>query len=294
MTKSLYAIFGGCRKRAESQRRIPAALFCLLLSAFSLPPAQAQPSVKLPPPDLVDRVGVRYGFSAREISDLKTNGEITRFRKEATGRFLVPDGPIGDALSAKLQAINPTLVVEAIFVLPLAERQAKSANLELVVFNTLRSVSTMKGIEYYSASRKRMRVMFEDAFVVADPESRTPLPDPVERHVLPESLIYVFQNDSSFGKNAYEALYQRHGSTVQVSMKNLSEMYYSIVPLVEPGHLLLDLVVKPAEDHILFYGCIGVKTYGLFGLEKKTHDSFYNRIKALFGWFSREFEKNLR
>jgi hypothetical protein len=66
MMKSLYAIFGGWRKRAEFSRGIPAALFVLLLSVLSLLSAHAQPSGKPLPPDLADRVGVRYGFPPRK------------------------------------------------------------------------------------------------------------------------------------------------------------------------------------------------------------------------------------
>jgi hypothetical protein len=92
----------------------------------------------------------------------------------------------------------------------------------------------MKGIEYIQRAE-------EDAGHVrgrlrrADPKQDSAL-RPVERHVLPESLIYIFQNDSSFGKNTYEAC-----PAARIDGPGLHEefveMYYSIVPLVEPGYL---------------------------------------------------------
>ena len=131
--------------------------------------------------------------------------------------------------------------------------------------------------------------MFHDAYVVADAESRKALPDPLVTAIPAESVLHIYQNDSSFGKNSYESRYLYDGRTFRTSMKNLTVMYYGILPLVQPEKLRLELVAVPADDHILFYGCIGVDTYSMFGLEKKTHASFYNRIKALFAWFARYF-----
>ena len=248
----------------------------------------AQPASRPLPAALTEKVRAQYGLSAAEAEDIGADGEITRFQDGNFTSLLLPDKRIAAEISAEMKALEPLVIVEALFVIP-AVSAASPEDTRLRIYNILRSIGTMKGIEYYSASRERMRVMFHDAYVVKDGESRKALPDPLVTEIPRDSTIYVYQHDSSFGKNNYETRYLYDGETFRTAMKNLTVMYYGILPVVQPENLRLELVVLPADDHILFYGCIGVDTYSMFGLEKKTHASFLNRIKALFDWFARRF-----
>jgi hypothetical protein len=37
---------------------------------------------------------------------------------------------------------------------------------------------------------------------------------------------------------------------------------------------------------MLFYGAVGAHTMSLLGLARSREDSFYNRLKAIYGWFT--------
>jgi hypothetical protein len=268
------------------------AIAAVLLAASSS--LAGQPASRTVPADLAERVRGVYGLTAEQTEDLKTKGEITRFQGRDWDGLLLPDRLLSAELVREMRLLEPSVLVETLFVVPLDPASPRGEGFDLAVYNLLRSISTMKGMEYYSASRGRMRIMFHDAYVVGEPESRKAIPDPVERMIPRESLLHAYQHDSSFGRNTYEIRYTRRDTVYRVSMKNLTVMYYGVLPVVQPEKLRIELVIIPGNDHLLFYGGVGVSTYSLFGFEKKVNDSFYNRIKALYGWFSGEFDKNIR
>jgi hypothetical protein len=148
----------------------------------------------------------------------------------------------------------------------------------------------MEGIEYYSASRERMRIFYEESYAIAGPDDREPIPDPLVSEVPREDRIHVFQRDSSFGANVYRVEYVRREDAYLMSMTNLTRMYYGILPVVAPENLEIHITVVETKDGYLFYGACGVSVISLFGLEDRAKDSFYNRIEAIYRWFRGRIE----
>ncbi len=148
----------------------------------------------------------------------------------------------------------------------------------------------MEGLEYYSASRERMRIFYEESYVVDGPERRNRISDPFVTEVPREDRIYAFQKDSSFGENVQKIDYLRSDGEILLSMENTTTMVYKFVPLVTPGNLKTFILIRPDSDEgvIEFYGNLGIRVPALFGLQERARDSFYNRVVALYGWFVRE------
>ncbi len=151
-----------------------AAVFLTLAYGLS-----AQPAPRPLPAELAEKVRLAYGLSAAQAEDLRADGEITRMQGRDFTSLLLPDRGIAADIIAGMKSMDLLVLVEALFVVPVDPAEAAREDFRLRIFNILRSVSTMKGIEYWSASRERMRVMFHDAYVVADAESRKALPDPL-------------------------------------------------------------------------------------------------------------------
>ena len=84
----------------------------------------------------------------------------------------------------------------------------------LRIYNILLSMSTMKGTQYYSASRERMRTLFAESYVVDGPNRQNRLPDPVVQEIPPTSKLTVLQEDLTFGENLYPADPRRGGIAV--------------------------------------------------------------------------------
>jgi hypothetical protein len=187
---------------------------------------------------------------------------------------------------------KPNLIVEAVFALQRPKpAAAAAAQAELAsVYGILRSLGSLQGIEYYSASRKTMRTFYAESYIIDGPGSKTALIDPKAplAGAIPQSeTVYAFQRDLSFGANRYRYEYTSFPDAIRLSSSNLTKMSYGIVPVAAPGELSTRLLVIQADDVILFYAVSGAKAPGL--VSGKLEDSFANRAEALFRWFSAKY-----
>lgn len=219
-------------------------------------------------------------ITQEELETLTGEGEVTNL-------YAAPDGPrlatgFADRIAEDIRRIRPRLGVEVLF---LASASGHFV-IDPSVFSTLQSISTMEGIEYYSQSRGYMRTLFHESYVIDGPESRNRTPDPVRTTVPETDRLYVFQRDSSFGRNVYQLDYLVDGDAIFLTMTNLTRMLYQgIIPAVGPEQLVFHIIVRPVGDQLLFYGHSGANALTLFGIEDRIQMSFYNRIVALHSWF---------
>ena len=259
----------------------------LLILAVSL---FAQPSPRSLPGELVERLRGSYGFTEEQCASLREKGEITRFQGKDFSSLLLPDKPLAASLAGDLKSLNASVLVEALYVIPVEKGFPARDDFQLNVYNTLHRISTMKGLKYWSQSNQRMQVMFNDAYIVADPKSKKPLPNPVALTISDQNSLYIFQDDARFGENTYEAVYRHNSGRFWVSMKNLTRMYYGIFPMVSPEKLRLDMIILPGEDYLVFYSVIGADVFTFFGMEERALPSFANRLAALFSWFQTQLK----
>lgn len=210
---------------------------------------------------------------------LASEGEIVNLYAAPDGPRLVP--VLRSIVEDELQDLEPGLGVEVLSVV-----STDSAADILRSFRILQSVSTMQGIEYYSASRGYYRTLFHESYAVSDPDSREQREDPFAQELPESERLYVYQRDSSFGKNVYEVTYRTTETAVLLSMTNRTRMMYrGIIPAIGPGKLLIHIAVVPADGYVLLYGSSGVDSVNALGIEERARDSFYNRIIALHSWY---------
>jgi hypothetical protein len=265
----------------ETKALLPRAVL-IFLALAALPQAQAQSAA-------VDQPAAQL-LPAEAASQLAAGGKAVR-----SGSGLpayLPLHPASDATREALTAEKPSILVEAVFSLPRARLPGAAAKaVELAsVYGILRSLGSLQGIEYYSASRKAMRTLYAESWIVDGPESKTRLSDPAPP--LPGSLPatasqFAFQRDLSFGSNTYRYDYAALAGAITVKSSNLTRMSYGIVPVLAPGALTTRLLVIQADDAILFYAVSGASAPGIF--RGKLEESFANRAEALFRWFSAKF-----
>jgi hypothetical protein len=224
------------------------------------------------------------------VSLLASSGKAVR---TSEGKLsLIPNHQAAADIRKAFENENPSLVVEAVFALQRPKpASAIAAQAELAsVYGILRSLGSLEGIEYYSASRKKMRTFYAESYIIDGPESKVRLPDPKapSAGAIPQSeTVYAFQRDLSFGANRYRYEYAAFSDAIRLSSSNLTKMSYGIVPVAAPGELSTRLLVIQADDAILFYVASGAKAPGLFS--GKLEDSFANRAEALFRWFSAKY-----
>ena len=177
--------------------RALSAIFVFLLLPFGLfAQVQSLPSL--------DEVLPALSEDDRNI--LMTDGELLRFHGEGVSPGLLPETGLTSAVARQIIAGNMNIGIEGLFFTPLDElpsgfSETLPGERELILYNIMRSVSTLQGLEYYSASRDEMRLLFEESWAVEDEDSKEPLPDPLVSAIPAEDSIYVHQKDKSFGKN---------------------------------------------------------------------------------------------
>jgi len=218
------------------------------------------------------------------LAKLGTSGEATASFHEDGALSLVPGSPFSARIRDNVRAMKPTFGVEVCIARRIGGKTDSPENL-LKLYNVLLSVSTLKGTLYYSESRKIMREFFIESFRTDGPHSRNRLPDIFAGAVGPSLSIFGFQHDSSFGENNYKIDYFAGDGVFLMEMINTNQIWYGIIPIVDPGNLRYYIMVVPAGEYVLFYSVICVTGANPFGLMEQRAASFYNRIKALENWF---------
>jgi hypothetical protein len=219
--------------------------------------------------------------------EVRASGRAVRLGKGAP--TLLPAHPAAASVQAAIAADNPPILVETVFVLPRraptgsAAREAELAS----IYGLMRSIGTLEGIEYYSASRKKMRTFYAESYLLDGPLTKKRLPDPAPPApgAIPRAeSLFAFQRDLSFGANVYRYDFESSPGAVRVVAANLTRMSYSFVPVMAPEALRTRLLVIQAEDAIVFYAASGADAPSVF--KGKLEDSFSNRAEALFKWFA--------
>ena len=195
------------------------------------------------------------------------------------------------------QNLEPSVIVETLHLYekpPEAERTAWSAEEEAVLYNEVLALSTLAGLQYFSASRGTMRTFYETSQVIDGPATKRPLPDPVYPRPLTELTIYARQKDSTFGDNIYQYdFYTVPGALIFVQ-ENLTSLTAGIIPAVGKNNLRSAVAVLDAGDYLLVYAASMAKARTLPGMKERIGNSFSNRAEAILHWFSDQADKAFR
>jgi hypothetical protein len=223
--------------------------------------------------------------------ELEAAGELRSSLANGASPRLLPQLPRRAQILEEIRARGLTVGVEM-----LSSYSGTGAPLDTPeglrrLYNLMHAVSGMKGLEYYSASRKRMRTLFAESYTIDDPVNRRRVPDRIFEGEIPaEDRAYLYQQDLTFGETVYLAEYYLDDGVLSLHTSNLSAMRYLGLPLIREGDSLTWICLIPYGSRILFYGLTGGKPMKFLGLEKSKarEDSFYNRLKAVYGWYTRQ------
>jgi hypothetical protein len=232
-------------------------------------------------------------YSKTIIGSVSTTGKVVRVAYKGEP-MLLPDHPESAALKSAILSAKPSILVETLFALARPRPQdPAAATAELAsIYGHLRSIGSLQGIEYWSASRKELRTFYAESYRIDGPDTRKKLPDPqapLPGKIPASESFFAFQRDLSFGSNVYSYAFSFSDSAFLVTQTNLTRMSYGIVPIIAPGALATSLFVIRAEDAIVFYALSGADAPGVF--KGKLEVSFSNRAEALFRWFESKMGK---
>ena len=161
-----------------------------------------------------------------------------------------------------------------------------SSQSKLTLYNILRQISSLAGIEYFSASRNAYRTFYTESYAVDSLDRKVKIPDPVTESIPENSKVLIFQNDLTFGKNYYEVTYKYDNDSIIMTTVNRTRFTYYLVPLINPGNFVTHILAVPMNGQIMVYFLSTAKVPSMPGMQERVERSFSNRVEALYSWFS--------
>ena len=203
---------------------------------------------------------------------------------------LVPNNQILQGfLRAIQQELEPGIMVETLNIYQKPEGtggRAWSREEAAGIYNSVTAISSLAGIQYYSATRSSMRTFYETSSVIDGPSSRTNLPDPYHANPPGELTLYARQRDGTFGDNVYRYDYYFFPGAIIFIQENMTALSYGILPAVSRNRLRSIVAILDTEDHILVYAASMARAASVPGIRDRMGTSFANRAEAIFQWFS--------
>jgi hypothetical protein len=229
-----------------------------------------------------------------QADSLRTASEpVTELQMKNPGPRLLPrHEELQRFVRETFRSLEPNILVEtlSLYQRPQSSQQTTdtagwSRDEQAGLFNQLLAISTLTGIQYYSESRKAMRIFYESSTVIDDPTRKKPMPDP-SFAVCPDSLtLYARQKDLTFGDNIYRFEYHTGADIIFFMQENISSMNLGIIPAIGRNKFRTVMAVIDAENTLLVYAAAMAKTASVPGMGDRVGASFTNRVKAILKWF---------
>ncbi|MDR0322243.1 MAG: hypothetical protein LBI28_12145 [Treponema sp.] len=223
----------------------------------------------------------------------------TQLRNPAP-RLLPQNRELQQLVTGAMRTIAPTLLAETIYLYRKPAHLRTNSNIwdeaqKTRVFNQILAISTLTGVQYYSASRGEMRTFYEYSRVIDGPNTKNPIADPVFAHtdVNLTLSIHARQRDLTFGDNIYAYNYSITRDALFFTQENVTALSYGIVRVIGRGNLRSVMAVIDCGDSILIYSASMAKAVSLPGASERVSNSISNRASAVLNWFinrlNREF-----
>ena len=250
-------------------------LLPVIFSAIALQPAFGA--------SLEELAGVQRAAALRTAA-----APITEVQLKNPGPLLVPSHELlRTAVNEAIGSLAPSLFVETLSLYRKPQGgSAWSSDEQAALFNQLAALSSLTGIQYYSESRKAMRVFYESSLVIDSPAGKRPLPDPVFAAPPASLTLYARQKDLTFGDNIYRFDYRTGADAILFVQENLTAMNAGIVPAVGKNKFRTIVAAIDTGDSILIYAAAMAKAASLPGMGERIGSSFTNRAQAILGWFT--------
>ena len=229
------------------------------------------------------------------IARLNSSGNFiyeTRFSN--TSPVLIPsDNDLRKVIAEVSDSLSYNIMVETLYLHKKPEQSCTSSetwdNIQKTgLYNQLLAISTLEGIQYYSASRGTMRTFFEYSRVIDQPNARNPAPlsDPVFNTPPQSFSLYARQKDLTFGDNIYQYSFRTVRDGIFFIQENITSLTYGVIPAVGKGNLRSVFAVFDCGDTLLIYSASFVKSLSVSSLNERISVSFSNRAEAVIKWFA--------
>ena len=206
---------------------------------------------------------------------------------------IAPRGCQGMNLAAKSDRLYDGFAVSSVKFIPYPEHfQNLSQNeKEIYLYNLLRSVSTMKGLQYIShLAGEKPTTLFKDSYMISNPDkTNSKIADPVSSSVPSRFDCYAYQKGNRFGGNVYSVKYTIKEGDFLMEISNYTNMKYMGFSCVDKGALHMYLEVIEAEEGFVLFTNAMVSgrepEVKVLFITVDLPSAFLRRTTALSNWF---------
>jgi len=225
-------------------------------------------------------------LTGAENANRLQSGSVSETQVGKPALKLLPALPELKQLTASsMTSLEPTITVETLYLYKKPVSASWNNTLRTALFNKMTAISTLTGIEYFSASRNAMRTFYEYSSVIDSPSSKKPLSDPVFEQLPAQYTLYARQKDLTFGDNIYLYEYTAVKDALFFIQENMTSLSYGIIPAVGKNKLKSVLAVIDCGDSLLIYAVSLAKAASVPGMTDRIGNSFRNRADAVYKWF---------
>ena len=228
-----------------------------------------------------------------KAAELRQNNEsiLETQLKNPVPRLMPANNNLRQVVNSAMDSLKPTILVETLYLYQKPQSAHTNPNnwneaQKIGILNQLLAISSLAGIQYYSASRGSMRTFFESSQVIDSPTAKNPLPDPVFTTLPAEVSIFARQKDLTFGDNIYRYNYTVLGDCIYFVQENVTALNYGIIPVIGRNNLRTVMAVFDCGDSLLIYAASMAKASSVPGMGDRVSNSFGNRAEAMINWFT--------
>jgi hypothetical protein len=183
-------------------------------------------------------------------------------------------------LTRRLMDAEPLYIIESLLMI----KNDKPAG-KLDVYNALRKISTLRGRKYFSSTRGKETVMFEDAAIITGENNFKKQKDPPYAESIPSvETIFVTVKDVNFGNCYYKAEIKTDNTGIWYSLSNFRSINYLMIPVIKPEKLLIQLYLEPLKDGVLIYGLSGVDAVDFAEKRVDIPSTITKRLDVIYSW----------
>ena len=227
-------------------------------------------------------------LDSQQIDALLAGNRPTQVQFKNNSPLLIPNNDtLKNLVESVRSQLGPSVIVETLLLYSKPEGANTSGwSLEelTALYNQALSLSTLAGIQYYSASRGAMRTFYDSSSIIDNPTAKNPLPDPVFSTPRAELTIYARQKDTTFGDNIYQYTYRYFPGALVFIQENLTDLKVGIFTAVKKNNLHSVVAMLDAGNQILIYAVSMAKATTFPGMNDSIGASFSNRAEAILEW----------
>ncbi len=185
---------------------------------------------------------------------------------------------------------DPVFLAEALYTVQKKPGTEGTSQID-VISRIGRSFSTMQGLEYYSNTRKKMAVLYDECYTVSSPSDRSRTADRTGGSADGKTIYYI-QKDKSFGRALYGATYRQTETELCFSSKNIDPLSFTVFKAVKPEDLYLTLLITEQEDSFTVYILAQADFASIPMIDQFLEKSFMARLDAVYTWFKESYYEN--